>query len=147
MCHGDQEETKYLRPSKTATPVRPAESASHPSSSDAPLQRAAACRSPRASARQHDTLVAWSVEPSGPSLPGWGLRAARFPHVMIIGTVQRRPCSWNETSGSRSVRTRHAGWACCSWSCCCLGRAVRDHDCGRDVDRTVVTKPNVQRVA
>jgi hypothetical protein len=78
MCRGDQEETKYLRPVKKATPVRPAEGASHLSCSRAALRRAVACRSPRVSVREHYTLVAQSVEHFGPSLPGRGLRAVRF---------------------------------------------------------------------
>jgi hypothetical protein len=116
MCRGHPEQTKYLRPFKKATPGIPAESGSHPSSSGAAPRRAAACRSPRASVRQHYTLVAQSVEHSGPSLHGRGLRAARFSRVMIISAALRRICSWNETTGIRSVGTHHAGWACYFWS-------------------------------
>jgi hypothetical protein len=110
MCRGLQSKTKCLRPFKKATLVRPAESASPPSSSGAALRRAAACLSPRASVRQHYTIVARYVEHSGLLLPRRGLRVARLPRVMIMSAAQRRPCSGNEAGRICSVSTRHAGW-------------------------------------
>jgi hypothetical protein len=133
-------------PFRKATPARPAESASHSSSSGKALRQAAACacRSPRASVRQHHTLVARSVGHSGLSFLGRRLRVARSPRVMIISAAQRRPCSGNETSRIRSVSTRRPGRARRLWRYRCLSRADRDQSRGRDVDGSVRAGPQEQ---
>jgi hypothetical protein len=93
---------------------------------------ASSCMPP--AARVPYTLFAQSVEPSGPSLPGRGLRAARFPGVMIISAAQQRPLRLERDERDTQCKCSSFGTGSRLWRYPCLRRAVRDQARDHGVD-------------